>query len=906
MDEQTSLEFQQNTGPVEVLGITFENDDTRREYFRNELRKKLPELKKLEGFPIGEDEDIIALSDPPYFTACPNPWTSELIIMNSHETLSHTDEPFAHDVSEGKTDAYYMVHSYHTKVPQKAIIRYLLHYTNPGDAIADNFAGSGMTGVAANALGNEDNLAALGFSVKNGKVFDGEESLGDFGARQAVISDLSPLAYHIASNLNLIKNSTGFIDWFDRIIDETEQKYSWMYDTDLDGSSNQINYTIWGQIFSCPFCTHDVDFWDEAVDIEHNEMKSDFVCPSCGAILSKTKLNKVFETKYDSVIGQQTNMTKFIPKIINIKAKGSNINKIPDRIDLENILKIEDEVAHHEIPTTPITNGDEISRVMNEGINYSHQLLTPRIQIILSDIFNQIKDNYFEPQARFVLTAAMNNLNKLYRWRMSGKGGVTSGTYYIPSTYQENNPFSQLRRKLSDYEKLSGTDSNNIVSVSSATKTKVPNNAIEYIFTDPPFGANLMYSELNVIWESWLKVFTNNEDEAIVNKTQSKGISEYESLMKSSFKEYYRVLKPNRWMTVEFSNSKASIWNSIQNAIQGAGFVIANVAALDKKQGSFKAVTTTTAVKQDLVISAYKPSFANIETILKTRNSEESAWLFIGEHLTKLPVFQGQQGKAQIISERTPRILFDRMVAFHVQNGLPVPISSADFQEKLTQKYVLRDGMIFLDSQIAEYDKKRLVAKDFAQQALFVSDENSAIEWLRQKLMKKPQSRQDIQPDFMKEIQHIASYEELPELDDLLKQNFLMYDGEDIVPAQIRTYLTQMYHGLRGKDDNDSELKSKAVNRWYVPDPNKQADLEKLRERTLLREFAHYIEEISTSKKKLKTFRTEAIRVGFKKAWGDKDYQTIVSIGDKLPEKVIQEDDKLLMYYDNAVIRTEM
>ena len=52
----------------------FRSEEERREYFRNELRAKLPELKKIEGFPIGEDEDIINLSDPPYYTACPNPW----------------------------------------------------------------------------------------------------------------------------------------------------------------------------------------------------------------------------------------------------------------------------------------------------------------------------------------------------------------------------------------------------------------------------------------------------------------------------------------------------------------------------------------------------------------------------------------------------------------------------------------------------------------------------------------------------------------------------------------------------------------------------------------------------------------------------------------------------------------
>lgn len=80
-DEQSEAD----NGPVVCLGMTFDNEDERREYFRNELRKKLPELRNIEGFPIGEDEDIIALSDPPYYTVCPNPWINNFIGEWKHE-----------------------------------------------------------------------------------------------------------------------------------------------------------------------------------------------------------------------------------------------------------------------------------------------------------------------------------------------------------------------------------------------------------------------------------------------------------------------------------------------------------------------------------------------------------------------------------------------------------------------------------------------------------------------------------------------------------------------------------------------------------------------------------------------------------------------------------------------------
>lgn len=50
------------------------------------------------------------------------------------------------------------------------------------------------------------------------------------------------------------------------------------------------------------------------------------------------------------------------------------------------------------------------------------------------------------------------------------------------------------------------------------------------------------------------------------------------------FREFYRILKPGKWITIEFSNTSSAVWNSIQMAITSAGLIIANVAALDKSK----------------------------------------------------------------------------------------------------------------------------------------------------------------------------------------------------------------------------------------------------------------------------------------------------------------------------------
>ena len=197
---------------VTCLGETFANDKERRDYFTSLLAEKLkdPAFRKIDGFPIGNDEDILNLSDPPYYTACPNPWIVDFIAEweaqkpEQPEGYHYHCEPFAADVSEGKNDPIYNAHSYHTKVPHKAIMRYILHYTQPGDIIFDGFCGTGMTGVAAQMCGDHDVVMSLGYRVDPDGTILQEEINGDgqkvwrpfskLGVRRAVLNDLSPAA----------------------------------------------------------------------------------------------------------------------------------------------------------------------------------------------------------------------------------------------------------------------------------------------------------------------------------------------------------------------------------------------------------------------------------------------------------------------------------------------------------------------------------------------------------------------------------------------------------------------------------------------------------------------------------------------------------------------------------------
>lgn len=838
----------------------------------------LDKVRNIEGFPLGKDEDIIALSDPPYYTACPNPFIGEFIEKYGTSYDESTDEynvePYTADVSEGKNDPIYNAHSYHTKVPHKAIMRYILHYTKPGDIVFDGFCGTGMTGVAAAMCENPDE----DFKIKLEQEARQEGKTIEWGARRAVLCDLSPAATFIAYNYNTPVDAEEFEKEAKRILQEVEDECGWMYETNhtINGTSQlsidgkpikgRINYTVWSDVFLCPNCMEEMIFWNIAVNKKTGKVMDKFHCPHCGLLTDKRNVEKAKVTIYDKALGKMIEQVKQVPVMINYSVGRKRFEKTPDEEDLKLLQKIEEMDIPYWYPTDRMPEGDESRRNDIAGITHVHHFYTKRNLWVLITFYDNIL--VYNNLLYWLITSVSEGGSKLNRERPGGLPSKLSGTLYISSMIREINMIDFIKRKLQRRilsHKITNKKYNCMITTQSTTLLpNIKTNSIDYIFTDPPFGANLMYSELNFLWEAWLKVFTNNESEAIINKTQGKGLVEYQRIMERCFKEMHRILKPGRWMTVEFHNSKNSVWNAIQEAIMRAGFVVANVRSLDKQQGSFKQVTTTMAVKQDLIISAYKPKDRFVQDFVRQAGTEEGVWNFIRQHLERLPVTLESGGRLDVIPERQNYLLYDSMVAYHIQRGATVPMGAADFYQGLKQRFPERDGMYFLPDQVSKYEQKRMELELNEQLSFLILDEKTAIQWLRQELSKGPKTYQDIQPKFLQELKQLR-HENMPELGDLLQESFL-------------------------QDEKG---------RWYVPDTSKQSDLEKLRERRLLKDF----EEYKTGRGKLRYFRTEAVRAGFKDCWSKKDYNTIVKIGERLPESVLQEDTTLLMYYDNALTR---
>lgn len=843
---------------------------------------EIDRIRNVEGFPIGTDDDIIELSNAPYHTACPNPFIGQFIEENGHKYIEEEDcyqeEPFSADVSEGKYAPLYKLHAYPTKVPYKAIMHYILHYTKPGDIVFDGFCGTGMTGVAAQLCGMDKFLALQeGFS---------SEEIENLGARKAILSDLSPTATYISSCYNSKKSVAKTVARMQELLDECEKQYGWMY---RYGDGKEINYTVWSKRIICPNCGETFTVWDRTMEYDFEKGIGTVIkqpqCPKCGVNLDIPRCdNEKLVYEFD---GEVRSVPNYVPVMVNYQHHGKRFEEFVSEDLLEVVRKIDDMKFEHWFPHNLMMNkegqwGDYYRAGYHQGIKYIDDFMTKRTLLIYGFLFDKIReeeDISFRNDLLFVCTACFNRTTRMVRYMAQYKEknvGPLSGTLYMSPIFGEINVLSNIRDRLnkwsdafSPYASLFLKEDNIRITTQSSAHIELPENSIDYIFIDPPFGDNLIYSELNHLTDSWLKVHENIGDETIVSFTQNKGNDEYKALMKDSLSKMYKALKPNRWITIEFHNSKNAIWNIIQAAVTAAGFVIADVRTLDKKKATTKQMYYTSSVKQDLVISAYKPKEKFRREFNDSIGTEETVWLFVRQHLENIPVAIVKNGQIEVIAERQAYLLFDRMVAYHILNGIPVPMDATAFYRGLDDKFLKRDSMYFLPDQVNEYDTARIKTDvEPMQFSLFVTNEKSAISWLYQQLSDEyggPKTYAEIQPRFMQEVKAVDKYESMPELAVLLEENFLQ---------------------------NDKGC-------WYIPDTTKESDVAKLREKKLLKEFEGYL----VSKGKLKLFRAEAIRAGFAKLWKDKNYQAIVGIAERLPEETVQDDPNLLMYYDISLSR---
>lgn len=686
--------------------------------------------------------------------------------------------PYDKAVEAGKNTPIYNAHSYHTKVPYQGIIPFIEHYTEAGDLILDPFCGTGMTGVAS--------------------------LLAPSGPRKVILNDLSPAAIHIARNYCTPCDVQELKREFERIKAVVKEEFDWLYGTYHEDSNTgekipaTIQYVIWSDVYRCrpkkrdtrkhpnnpDGCGTEIVLWDVAVDHESGEVMGKFSCPKCHEAWRKTELPLVRS------IPVVTNYIYTDPKT----KKKRRAERPVTEYEISRLSEIKNKEIPYWYPTAPFENLREMWRGVHRdaAITRACDFYTKRNLWAISRLWEEAKH---ATSLLFVLTAAMLKATKTTRYNFGKRGNSTiTGTLYIGSFTVENNVMWITERKFEDC--LPAFELGKLGFVFTSTLhagnlVGVQDHSVDYIFTDPPFGSNIFYSDCSFLWESWLSDFTDDSKEAVWNKSRKpseggKTLEDYKRLMAESFQEMYRVLKPNRWATVVFSNSDDRVWEAIQDAVHQAGFVIYGGKEFDKVQRSFKGIKgekgKEKVISKDVLLNLHKPHTPLLRNRELTRIDDVEGFVLqqIKEHLQYLPPDAPP-------SERTVDAITRAVQCRVLEQGCSMQGFSAGFVADVLHEAQRKYALI-------EVDGAWFPANGYLNN-LVVRNESSAILWLTGLLSKKPLRLDEIDP-LWKQERLKGSYKGNMGLQDLLDDFFIKNDdGTYRVPDDHER------HALKGQTE---------------------------------------------------------------------------------------------------------
>jgi 16S rRNA G966 N2-methylase RsmD len=449
-----------------------------------------------------------------------------------------------------RSDTTYRTHAYHTKVPPGVVAHYIERNCPPEGVVLDPFCGSGMTGVGALMTG-----------------------------RRAQLSDLSPAAVHIAANYTSPCDRGAFQSAVTRVLERVGAEIAAMYQTEVDGAEATIEYLVWSDIRGCPVCGHKIVLWD----VRHQGLRG-LCCPACGHRAPKGSF---------SYLGERA-----VEASLSAPWASGRIVRSAEAADLEQPVEISDDRWY---PTDPFDRSRPMWRKSHEqmGITSVDGFFSARNLAALAALWwaaGHEQDERLRSALRFSITAVINRASRRYQWNAKRPTNVLGGTLYISSLRYEWNVLSLWRRKVAAVDRLlaSGLARGRAVAVrqASATRLPVPSGSIDYCFTDPPFGAHIVYSDVSLLWEAWLGHLTDRDEEAIMvsGGDKPKGVAEYHDLLYGAFSEIRRVLKLDGRATVVFQATDESVWEAIISAAEAAGLFVAEASTMHKGQPSFKQV----------------------------------------------------------------------------------------------------------------------------------------------------------------------------------------------------------------------------------------------------------------------------------------------------------------------------
>ncbi|WP_066640256.1 DNA methyltransferase [Desulfolucanica intricata] len=220
---------------------------------------------------------------------------------------------------------------------------------------------------------------------------------------------------------------------------------------------------------------------------------------------------------------------------------------------------------------------------------------------------------------RFVFSSALVQGSKMIMHsKGQGPGWKVMG-FWIPhnGASQElnvwhyfSNKFKRIYRGKKETNTLIKSGNYLLLQQSAANLPQIEDNSVDYVFTDPPYGASVPYLEMSSLWAAWLGFTLNYREEIVVskNETYNKSLDNYKIMLLAAFKEIYNKMKPGAYMSLTFHNRDLRIWKILLYCLREAGFELINVvhqpqAKLSSSQGLYHQKRIT----GDFILNFIKP-----------------------------------------------------------------------------------------------------------------------------------------------------------------------------------------------------------------------------------------------------------------------------------------------------------
>jgi 16S rRNA G966 N2-methylase RsmD/uncharacterized protein YlaI len=528
---------------------------------------------------------------------------------------------YARPLPSTRSGALFNAFSYPTKISPESIALYIATHTQPGAVVMDTFAGSGTTGLAAKLC--DQPTATMIRSAKE------LELTPVWGPRHAILYELGVIGSCAAE----VMCTPPDPDLFDReasaLVKDAYTALGPLLDvSDDEGRSGTLRHAIWSEVLACQYCGHEHSFWDTAVEqspLHLRPIHESYQCPNCRKSLTLGTVNRATETVFDELLGRNIERRKRI--IVQIygktgKRKWQRASNATDQI----ALALCDEYAlPASIPVAELKLGDLYRSGYHFGLSHLHHLYTRRNLICVAKLLElvELRDASIRPALR-LLVLSYNQSHATLMARVVVKNGLSdfvltgaqSGVLYVSSLPVEKNVIEGIARKVKplreSFALVRNSRSTVVVHNQSSTLLAEETESVDYLFTDPPFADFIPYAEINQINELWLGKRTDDTNEVVISRSQSKSLDDYGRLMSEVFAEAARVLKPQGVATVVFHAAKANVWSTLQKAYHNAGFNVAATSVLDKLQASFKQVVSTVSVKGDPLLLLTKSVQASV------------------------------------------------------------------------------------------------------------------------------------------------------------------------------------------------------------------------------------------------------------------------------------------------------